>query len=203
MSLSLYGITSSSVSFSTVCSQPPIYDYSITNKYFADGTDIMDITGMTLYYSKEFQTNNTITSFSDTITGLSASTPYTFYAGYTDVNYKWHNAGSASCTTSASSSRPSTFSWTYSKTSGGDFKVSADEWNAFANNINLVRTYKGLSTIGFTSASVGMNFYASMFNQAISAINDMISIGIAFKNTNDNIVANEFNSLVSTLNSIT
>jgi hypothetical protein len=67
-------------------------------------------------------------------------------------------------------SRPPTFAWTYAKTQGGRFNLTAQEWNAFTQNVNLVRQYKSKAVYSFTSAVKGNIFTAAMYNQARAAI---------------------------------
>lgn len=98
--------------------------------------------------------------------------------------------------------RPNNFVWTYAKTSGGAFKLTAAEWNAFTSRINEFRSYKGLTNYTFTTAIVGANFTAAMFNQANSAINAMISTGISSKTAGNYVYAADLNTLVTKLNSI-
>jgi len=82
--------------------------------------------------------------------------------------------------------RPSDWAWTttiasgqpcYSTyNSGGKAYIAvitAVEWNDFTTRINDFRVYKELSTYSFTTASSGGAFYASIINEARTAINDM------------------------------
>lgn len=100
--------------------------------------------------------------------------------------------------------RPSNFSWTYAKTSGGDFNLTAAEWNAFTSRINEFREYCDLSTYGFTTASKGNNFTAAMYRQARTAIQAIDGYGtyIPYVYSGDEITAYMMNILVSELNSI-
>lgn len=141
------------------------------------------------------------------ITGLNASTTYTIKAiiYYTDNGTSLSKALTTSITTSAASAtRPGAFSWTYIKRSGGAFNLTAAEWNAFCNNINEVRAYKGLSTISFTRAYSGNNFTASMFNQCRSAIYDInSSVGnVSTASSGGTIYAADLNNLVYYLNQV-
>ena len=103
-----------------------------------------------------------------------------------------------------SSSRPSNFEWTFQKTSGGEFNITASEWNVFLNKINQFREYKNLTQYNFTSASSDDIFYAYMFNQAvqaISAMNPPVSPP-STRSSGDEIYASYFTQLKNSLNSI-
>ena len=100
--------------------------------------------------------------------------------------------------------RPAYFSWTYDKSSGGSFNLTATEWNNLCSNINAVRVYKGLSVYSFTTASSGNIFYASMYNEAVDAIQGISGYGAYLSTVSSNsiIYASQMNSLVSELNAI-
>ena len=89
---------------------------------------------------------------------------HTLYGYAQAANGDYYPAGSGTITTLAI--RPSNFSWTYAKTSGGNFNLTAAEWNSFTSSINLFRVYKNLGNYTFTSAVSGNNFTATIFNQA-------------------------------------
>jgi hypothetical protein len=100
--------------------------------------------------------------------------------------------------------RPSSFSWTTSKTSGGNFNVSASEWTNLQNNINSVRSYKNMYAYSFTTVSYGQNFEAYLFNQAVSSISEM-NPPISTPSTvvsGQTIYASYLNGLVNSINSI-
>jgi hypothetical protein len=69
--------------------------------------------------------------------------------------------------------RPSDWAWATSKISGQPINLTAVEWNNFTSRINEFRVYRGLSTYSFTTVSKGMDITASIFNQAVNAINSM------------------------------
>lgn len=152
-----------------------------------------------------------------TFSGLSSSTSYTitgriFYTLVAGGAYSYVDVTNSATTLSG---RPSLFYWTYNKTSGGNFNLTADEWNSFMNNINLVRSYKGLFTVGYTTAYTGNTFTAAMYNQAYPAVTQyelyiaMTSQGqsyvnaISEVNAGDTITANHLNYLQLALNTIT
>jgi len=75
----------------------------------------------------------------------------------------------------AGNTRPLNWAWTSSIVSGSAFGITATEWNAFTARINLFRTqYKAIASYAFTTAVSGDSLTATMFNQARTAINDMI-----------------------------
>jgi hypothetical protein len=57
------------------------------------------------------------------------------------------------------------FAWTYPKVSGGDFNLTAAEWNALTAKINAIRTAYDYGAYAFTTAVAGNDFTAAMFNQ--------------------------------------
>lgn len=138
---------------------------------------------------------------------LQANTNYSVYAKiyYTD-------GGVYNSTNTATVTVPTAFSWTYSKTSGGDFNLTADEWNGLMSNINYVRAYKGVYTISYTYAYTGYNFTANMYNEAHPAINGlyyyMTSTGQSYISAtsevtqDDDISANSLNYIVNALNTV-
>lgn len=107
---------------------------------------------------------------------------------------------------------PTTFSWTYSKTSGGNFNLTATEWNGLMTNINYVRAYKGTYTVSYTPAVAGNDFTAAMYNQAQPAINGlyyyMTSTGQSYidataeVSAGDSITANSLNYMLNALNTV-
>lgn len=102
--------------------------------------------------------------------------------------------------------RPAKFYWTYSKTSGGDFNLTATEWNDCMANINAVRAYKGLSSLRFTTAVKGQPFTANMYNEAVEAIwgidNGAWGAYIDTHSKGDVIYASYLNNLRDELNAI-
>ena len=100
--------------------------------------------------------------------------------------------------------RPSDFRWTYPKTSGGNFNLTASEWNSFTSKINEFRDYCNLSTYIFTTAYTGNTFTAAMYRQARTAIQAIDGYGtyIPYVYSGDDITADMMNILVSELNNI-
>ncbi|WP_146767084.1 hypothetical protein [Paenibacillus sp. YN15] len=138
----------------------------------------------------------------ETASGFSPGQTYTAYAFAQAANGLWYNAGSSTFTMQRA--RPSNFSWWSAKEKGGDFYVSAGEWNALASSINAFRSYKGLGIYYFTTAYSGVIYEAFYFNQAVSAISamnpPMAPPGTVY--SGQTIYASQLNGLVSSLNSI-
>lgn len=101
--------------------------------------------------------------------------------------------------------RPVNWSWFSSKTAGGNFNITASEWQAFIDRIDAFRVYKGLYSYGFTNPTQGTSFYAYQFNQARTSISDMSpSTSIPSQvSSGDTITAYGLNRLRDSLNSVT
>jgi len=150
-----------------------------------------------------------------TLSGLSPNTYYDITAiiWYTAVEGGSYSYVSITNSAITSAARPSFFYWTYAKTQGNTFNLTAAEWNGFMDNINLVRAYKGLFTVSYTTAITGNAFTAAMYNQAYSAVNGMYNymttMGQAYINatsvmsSGDIITANSLNYLQLSLNTVT
>lgn len=138
-----------------------------------------------------------------TYTGLSPQTTYALTCRAYDAQ---QNTSSLSVprTVTTGGARPSNYIWSTTKTSGGNFNLSAAEWNGLLVRINAFRVYKGLSAYSFSLANTGASFQAVLFNQAVTAINAM---GPPVNSPNivtsgSNVFASQLNGLVSSLNSI-
>lgn len=150
-----------------------------------------------------------------TFLGLSSNTYYTITGRifYTLVAGGSYSSVDVSGGTTTSAGRPAFFYWTYPKTSGQIVNLYAFEWNDFMNNINLVRTYKGLFTVSYTTAYSGNTITAAMYNQAYSAVSgmyfNMTTQGQAYINAisavnpGDILTANHLNYLQLALNTVT
>ncbi|MBR5235750.1 MAG: hypothetical protein IKW06_00020 [Clostridia bacterium] len=101
-------------------------------------------------------------------------------------------------------SRPSNFSWTYSKVQGGAFNLTATEWNNFTAKVNAFREYKYLSAYSFTYAYKGNDFTAAMYNQAVNAIKGISGYGsyLSTVSKGDTVTAAGLNLLRDELNAI-
>ena len=100
--------------------------------------------------------------------------------------------------------RPDYFYWTYSKTSGGVFNLTASEWNSLMSNINSVRSWLGYSMYAWQSAYSGNEFTASMYNTAVHAIESMgeFSGSLSTVSSGQRIYAWMLNDLRDAINSI-
>ena len=108
--------------------------------------------------------------------GLTAGTTYQIRvkvtaSGYTDSDWSsWY----AATTTIAAG-----WNWQHSTLPGDDIALTRAEWLAFQNKINEIRVGRGYSSYTFTTStseiSSGKPIKASHFNEAISAINTMLS----------------------------
>ena len=101
----------------------------------------------------------------------------------------------------------SSWEWFTPKTSGLGFNLTKDEWIAFCNKINEVRTAKGLTAYSFTTSStyigIGKPFYAWIFLQAANAIdeiNGQVSSELLSVASGGYIYAWYFNNLKTALN---
>lgn len=84
------------------------------------------------------------------------------------------------------------------------YLMQASHWNDFTSHINTVRARKGLSNYSFTSASSGTDVTAAIINQAIIAINEMLTSGYlpTVSSGVTNVSAKIFNDMKDKLNSI-
>ena len=131
---------------------------------------------------------------------FNSGTTYTLYASALVPSEKWYEAGSRTFTTQTG--RPTDFSWSYPKTSGVLFHLTALEWNQFTAKINSFRIYKNLSTISFTTAYTGNPFTAAMYMQARAAIAAMNPYAPPFRSSGDTVYASDLNGLRDALNNI-
>ncbi|MEI7025787.1 hypothetical protein [Paenibacillus sp. y28] len=137
------------------------------------------------------------------MTGLSPDTTYLarVRAFDTQLNY----SGYRSFQVTTLKNRPYDFDWDISKSPGGGFNLTANEWNRLTSRINEFRNYKGLGNYSFTTAYSGNVFEAYYYRQAVQAINEMnppTSVP-ALRYTGDTVYANDINRLRLALNSIT
>lgn len=192
--LSLYSPTTSGCSFEVGLSNvftPDYYQHVVVNTV---NDPFSGVVGTSYPYA-----GNTSTVAYGTVSGLASGTTYTLYAFAKALDGNYYSAGSATITTI--SNRPASWSWYSSKISGGNFSLTASEWNDFTARINQFRTYKGLGNYGFSTAYSGNPFYAYMFNEARNAISSMASV-MSTVSSNQDILANYLNSLRDSLNSI-
>lgn len=156
------------------------------------------VSGFYIYLDNSHVTTIYGTSGTYTYTGLQQGRLY-------KVSIKaFDNSGNVSAEDYRNIQTSANFEWDTPKTSGGNFNITATEWNRFLNAINSARVGKGLTAYNFTYASKGGDFYAYMFNQAvqaISAMNPSISPP-STRSSGDEIYASYFNRLRDSLNSI-
>lgn len=103
--------------------------------------------------------------------------------------------------------RPSNWYWDSTISSGSNFNISATEWNNFTSRINQFRQYKYLTSYSFYTVSSGEDFYYWIFNQAVSALNDLssyMSVNLipSTKQSGDDLYASYFINMRDSLNSI-
>ena len=112
--------------------------------------------------------------------------------------------------------RPAKFSWTYDKTKGEPFNLTAQEWCDLLDNINAVRVYKGYSefTKGsytetyyynyFTYPSSGDIFRYQHYNQALNAITGILGDGYSENEVQSGwpVTADCMNLLVEMINAV-
>lgn len=201
-----YTDTSGSLDFSATLSDP-------------DGDNVklqVQISSDTTYSSTSIKFDSTSSLYASG-SSISVSTGSRLDYG----TYYWRARGidSRGDTSSWTSDRtievtPSDFEWSLTKTSGSEFNLLASEWNGFTSRINDFRDWKGFSTYSFSNAATDSGFLASMFNEAVNAINDMnpptappsTKVGVSDV-TNpldaDDILASDLNLIRDSLNSIT
>ena len=85
------------------------------------------------------------------------------------------------------------FAWTYAKKQGGDWNLTATEWNNLCAFVNAQRS----SAYSFTSAVKGNVFTAAMYNQMVSAIGTGTRVA-----SGDTITAALMNALVTNANNM-
>ena len=101
-------------------------------------------------------------------------------------------------------SRPDYFSWDTEKTQGEVFTLTAVEWNAFTQNINLIRAHRHYNTYSFTTVYAGDEVTAEIYNEAREAIQGISGVGVYIPTVyaGNEITADCLNAIVSELNAI-
>lgn len=110
---------------------------------------------------------------------------------------------------------PGQFSWTYSKTKGGSFNLTATEWNGLQEHIEKMLLHKLQTTDGYNPETVSKSeiFKASKYNEAGNAIKKISGYGtyiptvsagdeITANTSSSNPTENNINKIVDELNSI-
>lgn len=98
--------------------------------------------------------------------------------------------------------RPSDFVWTYPKTSGGDFNLTASEWDTLMERINDFREYKSRNRSTYTTAFAGNTFYDYIFNEAVNMLAVINSDLPATVSSGLTVYASELNKLRDSLNAV-
>ena len=111
--------------------------------------------------------------------------------------------GPPSHSTHPQGGRPNNFSWTYPKEKGGEFNLTATEWNSFCARFNAFLQYKYQATLLFEFAHPGDELTASMFNNVWNRMQSFYgSIRPNPAYPGGAVTADMMNSLVSYLNSL-
>jgi len=182
-----------------------------TTVYTASSIDISIYSNNATYYYMDCYLDGTkigstkgSSSGSFSWTGLNSNSQYTFKYYATASGYPDSGQGTAYGTT-----RPTGWTWNYSKTSGGGFNITPSEWLDFINKIDATRVAKwGVGNeYAFTRTSSYFTqtspFYYWMFRQASQAIDDMngqVPNDFTLVNSGDDIYAWYFDTLETALN---
>jgi hypothetical protein len=147
---------------------------------------------------------------SGTVTGANNGIIYGFAQA---ANGLYYNIGSFNY----DNARPLNYEWDTPKVSGANFNISSIEWNRLTDRITQFRNYAGLSypKMGWTTAPYADGkFYAFMYNQAVVGVagghlggTDYTALPHTIapppqRNSGDEIVASEINTLRDSLNSV-
>lgn len=125
-----------------------------------------------------------------------------FYTVRVTAIDKETNASATTIRVQFKRTRPVDWSWINAKTSGQTIYFPATEWTAFCNRVNAFRQFKNLGNYSFTTVYSGNPIYAWQINEAISAVNSMITNKISTQYSGANANADVLNSLTTRLNSI-
>ena len=206
-----------SVSFSLSTKQIKRYSVSFENSgeatfYTSSSEDTYGyLSTLSSLDSANGEPSSYIASDDDSSSGNNFAISYNVTAG--TIYYIWVRQYSGNSTGAidlyieppeAAAVRPSNFSWTYTKTQGGSFNLTAAEWNSLTARINAFREYKGLSSYSFTYAYKGNDFTAAMYNQAVNAIKGISGYGsyLSTVSKGDTVTAAGLNLLRDELNAI-
>lgn len=118
-------------------------------------------------------------------------------------------AGTFTAGSAPSPDRPAKFAWTYTKTKGGTFNLTAAEWEGLLDNIKAVLEYKGLTVPStgtgvaqFYYPSKGEEFEAYMYNQVMYQLLRLGVSDYASVSSDDPVTADALNLLVEKINSV-
>lgn len=133
-----------------------------------------------------------------TYSGLSSGISYFLQIVYYDAQ---GNSDSDSITYST---QPVPFNWTYAKSSGASFILTAAEWTSLQSKINERRNTlpTPLGSYSFTGAFTGNNILANHYNEARNAIFGMTGSIPPYRGPGETIYASELNALRDALNSV-
>lgn len=173
-----------------------------------NGTYYVAISGPNNYsYGNGIYTDNPYYTFSTDANG----NEFIRDARYTVRLWVYDNAGNTTERTTTVTfvpQRPINWSWHTQKVKGNTFVLTASEWNSLQTRINDFRRYRGLSRYSFTSAYVGKQVSASMFNEIVSSLNHS-SLGVpsyyrlpSIAYPGEPITASDLNALVNYMNAI-
>lgn len=199
-----YGVSSTTGSTSACPVPSPsvwgLSSSSVTSTSISISWSASNTSSFRAYIGSAYNTISSGSTRSHTFSNLTPNTTYNIYV----VAYNSTGDSDTSSTISVTTltNRPTNWSWSTSKTSGGNFNLTATEWNSFTTRINEFRVYKGLSTASFTTAFSGNNFTATMFNQAKNAIGGMNATGITDRSAGQDVLASHLNTLRDKLNEL-
>ena len=102
------------------------------------------------------------------------------------------------------------FEWSTDVSSGAVFNITAADWNKFASQLNEKEIYFADNDRTFATATTGNAFTATMYNQAVHAINNISgtrkngqsggTTTMTTKSKGDNVLAADINQLAACLN---
>lgn len=168
----------------TVQLDTPSFDTSETQKtHNTISVEVYSVSDADRYYF-EISTNSSFTNIIDTqnstsrtayFSGLSAGTTYYIRVKATATGYDDSEWRVAQATTTIAAG----WNWQHSTLPGNDIALTRSEWLDFQDKINEIRNGRGYSSYTFTTSTTeiygGKPIKASHFNEAINAINTMLS----------------------------
>lgn len=111
-----------------------------------------------------------------TVEGTAFNTNHTIKITFSNDDYKSSSASFSVKT--GSKTKPSLFSWTYAKESGGYFNLTREEWNSFMSTVEAEIAYVGHEPWGWTKASdSNPNFTDGMCNEAYNLLHEQLYMG--------------------------
>lgn len=160
----------------------------------------------TLYFRNTLSSGVRSHTFNVDANGLNFVVGSTYRIGVRATDNEGNQTGILADSITIVSTRPQNWAWSSTKNQGGNFNITASEWNSFFAKINEFRRYKipQSGNYTFTSAQRDMDFYAHMYNQARSAISPMNPTTVLppLRSVGNNITAADINRLRDSLNSV-